>query len=112
VKRILVGIVAAAVLTGCGSSGGYDSSSSEPAKVNPLDTPKTATCQDWLDATQDERDEAALRFVQALRAFDQSPHFAHTFAVGISKDCDAAPTMRLPEVAGALATLDTEDFPH
>lgn len=108
-KRGLAVIAASGLaVAACGSSSG--GGSSEPP--SPLDTPKTATCQDWLDATQDQRDEAALRFAKVLHAVDQSTAFAHRFAVDISRDCGPAHTLRLPEVVGALATIDTDDFPH
>jgi hypothetical protein len=97
-------------IAGCSSSvGDNDVSSGGP---NPLDEPSTATCQNWLDATLAEQDEASLRFVQALDAVDQSAGFADSFAVDISKDCAVSPEMQLAEVVGALATLDTEDFRH
>lgn len=114
VSRIFAALAAAVLLLtaekGCGSS---DSGTADVASTaNPLDTPKSATCRDWLDATQDARDEASQRFVVALKAFDQSDGFAHEFAVNISRACEPAPQLKLPEVVGSLATLDTEDFPR
>ena len=65
-KRTLAGAgLAVVLLTGAKGCGSTDSTSGSADAPNPLDTPATATCQQWLDATQGQRDAASQRFVVA-----------------------------------------------
>lgn len=107
--RFMVAAVAV-LLTGCsssGSSGGGDKY--QQTWTVPYGS---TTCAQWIiDMTSDERFVAAHDFIIALHAYDQSDRFARTYARGITKDCRPAPQLKVKEVAAALATLDTTNFP-
>jgi len=95
------------MLVGCSSSG-----SPSAAPRSNASTWASATCRDWLDGmSSDERVAAAEQFVGAMHGYDRSRSFARTFARSITTDCEPAPQSKVDEVAAALATLDTNDFP-
>lgn len=68
------------------------------------------TCAQWLAMSRADQDSAALEFASILHARHVTPSFAAVFARNIGIDCRPVPKMRLAEVVGALATLDTADF--
>jgi len=109
IRRCIVVLLALVALAGCSSSSG----SKTPGKYDQTwrGSYKTLTCAQWLhEMTADQRFVASHDFVIALKARDTSDSFARSFVVNISRDCEPVQSLKVAEVAAALATIDTNDF--
>ena len=104
---ILVMILTAA----CASSKAPPASSVGPYQQTWAKSYSSTTCGDWLHTmTESQRFVFSHDVIIALKAYDQSDTYARSFVADITKGC-AADSLKVAEVAAAIATMATSDFP-
>jgi MFS superfamily sulfate permease-like transporter len=107
---ILVVIVLVIVAVVKGSSSSHHSSSASSDSCNENCQAEKTPCSQWLRMEASDQEAMSSALITALDAKDTSDSFAAEFAADISTDCEAGPTLKVSEVAAALAALDTDDF--